>query len=114
MTPADTLRAARARIPSEGAWSKGLLARSAEGAPVFPTSSRAARWCAEGALDTVGAAVFGPAWVFLTEAAKARGFPSIVALNDALTTTHADVLALYDDAIARAEAAETLAPGASP
>jgi hypothetical protein len=98
------LALARDLLSDEGRWVKGWYAVDARGRDADPCASRARRWCAAGALYRVvdGAAIAARG----RATAEARGLlmracPEryVEKFNDAPTTTHADVLALFDRAI---------------
>lgn len=107
VTPAaaEQLRRARARIATPERWTQGTLVRLRE-APSHPR----AIWCDGACLCVDGALLFaldgmrgGGASLCLSLAARARGFETASKMNDHPSTTHADVLALLDEAIALAE-----------
>jgi hypothetical protein len=100
MTAADYLRAARYRIAAPDRWTKGALARDPLGRIVEPDDPAACQWCAAGAYDA--ARPLGADDV-LHRRVLEIGFRHLPGFNDAPETTHADVLALYDDAIQAAE-----------
>lgn len=111
MSILNVLIAARARISDRSEWCKGAEARNAQGASVDPRSPAAVRWCATGALAREGeydpafpAAVAAIAWAIADFLPAGRVFVS--AYNDDDRTTHEDILALYDRAIARAREKE--------
>jgi hypothetical protein len=96
---ADILRAARKRIEDPAHWTKGTFARDSDGFAVKVESPRAVCFCAIGAVyaafgkgDIVGARDYLDG---------AAGMRVVVDIND--HGTHADVLALFDRAIALAE-----------
>ncbi len=91
----ELLRAARSLISSEETWVKGRL------------RTRDGKRCALGAIFQVTAHGPGrhlrrPAVAHLLAVAKQRGFPAIERMND--SSTHADVLAAFDEAICLSEA----------
>lgn len=100
MSAADTLRAARALIDTPEKWCKGA-------------ARIGCRRCIVGALlDVAGyprteMRIYGPARNVLHDLVRAQGHEVIDWWNDDPATTHADVLALFDRAIARAEATPT-------
>jgi hypothetical protein len=104
-TTVEILRAARARIEREEHWTKDATARDGAGFLVMSTDPIACRWCALGALHVTLGGDFnekpgGPeAYGFLRVAA---GNQPVVHFNDAPKTKHADVLAVFDNAIALA------------
>ncbi len=94
------LREAKARIGRPELWLQGAFSYVGE--------EETGPCCADGALLLVTRGTMrmyeSRASSYLSAAARARGFETASKLNDAPTTTHADVLALFDDAIARAAA----------
>ncbi|MBM3463715.1 MAG: hypothetical protein FJX76_16575 [Armatimonadetes bacterium] len=120
------LTAARAMITDPERWTKGALARDEGGAPVLPYEEGATCWCAIGAL-MLASGVTAPAhpshWprdpflrarrnetyaaaeTLLDAAAtiiarRGEREPGAISLNDASVTSHADVLAAFDHAMA--------------
>lgn len=107
IAPVDILRAARGILSDESRWTKGFFARLPDGRTCFPFNRRAACFCAFGALQR--AAGYADPDVLLpslaVEASALLNAPGGLAVfNDDPKTTHADVLALFDAAIARAGA----------
>lgn len=101
MTPAETLRRARALIERPEAWTTGELARDASRNRCEVDDPCATCWCAEGALLAAGgSAAFEAAFAFL----RAQVPKQLHRFND--ERTHADVLAAFDRAISAAEAEE--------
>ncbi len=91
----ELLCAARALISSEETWVQGRL------------RTRNEKFCAMGAILHVSAVGRGqrftkPAVAHLLAVAKQRGFPTIERMNN--SSTHADVLAAFDEAIRLSEA----------
>ena len=103
---ADILRKARAVIEKPENWTKGTFARSAKGNPVSAVGRAACAWCAVGAVRRVT----GYDQILFSRVGRALSYasdgPSIVTINDSPKATHADVLALFDRAIAAEEAAQ--------
>jgi hypothetical protein len=99
---------AKALIAKPRTWTKGRLFRERNGVTCR---------CVDGAVSdaredairehrvTVADAVDARVSVYLSAAAHARGFETASRFNDAPETTHADALALFDEAIALATAA---------
>ena len=102
MTNKEILTKARGLI--EKGWTKNTFARNPNGNPVFAKDPSACKWCASGAIW----AVTGPEdnhrrrelWELLDSLVDSDLAPTY---NDAPTTTQADILTLYDKAIARCE-----------
>ena len=96
MKPSEVLRAARAKIEKAENWTQGVYARDSFRNPVEPWSQSACAWSVGGAL--FAAKSRGGEW---RRAAKALSdqLPSGVAHVDDIRT-HAEVLALFDRAIA--------------
>lgn len=95
------LEAARTRIAFEGAWSRGVDARTAGGHPVPPHWPQAAAWSLKGALAReafeLGGGMIGA--VNLLLAVTGRG-QSLMRFND--RSKHEEILAKLDSAIALA------------
>jgi len=97
-----TLTAARELLSDPVRWTKGRMARDAAGERAYSRSPEAVCWCAAGALNKVSSA-WGvqEAQGILFASVSGKG---IAAFNDDPTTTHADILAAFDRAIAAAKA----------
>lgn len=103
MASADILRAARARIEDPKNFCTGNYATDSKGRTVRPTSRKAARWCAYGALRAEEAVIDGPESKLLdTASIDLFDCVSPATVNDKLG--HAAVLQMFDAAIAAAEA----------
>ena len=107
---AETLRAARALIDAPEKWTRGFYARDTHGVLVYPTSRDAVCFCIQGALRRV---VASDGFTRLTEDAENAISRALLRsnwemnppdFNDDPETTHADVLAAFDCAIAAEEA----------
>ncbi len=104
----DVLLAARALIAEPEHWCKGVEARDERGVEVAPTDPDAYEWCVIGALDAANGVVPNVTWdgwdrycdafSVLADLAQTR-FQSLSDFNDAPSTTHTDILALFDKAI---------------
>jgi hypothetical protein len=115
MTLSQILRAARETIADPKHWTQGAYARDKHGVPVDSLRGEGCTFCTFGAVRHVVAkenAEYFEAEVALDSSVPRDGMGATIGainFNDAPTTTHADVLALFDRAIARAEAQETRA-----
>lgn len=100
----EALRAAREKISSPERWTQGTWARGANDR-VAKLGNPAVCWCIWGALvPTESTTMYGvaeDAYEALRDDPAVGGCP--IAYNDKATTTHADVLALFDRTIARLE-----------
>ena len=104
METIDILRSARALIDTPEKWTRGTNARNASGRSVPFDSPSAVCFCAYGAVLRASGGEIVLACQRLWEALPA-GWPDIFPLyNDYPDTTYADVLALFDRAIAAEEA----------
>lgn len=95
MKNSELLRAAKARIDSPEKWWHGEFPAKHEGST-----------CAYLALTGIGGRC---ALRLLADAAGLSTNQELVEFNDAPTTTHADIMAMYDRAIALAEQEEAAA-----
>jgi hypothetical protein len=96
MNTVEILKAARAKIEKEENWCQGAYARDADDNDVDDKSPRACRWCAWGALNVIENVMFSDVgYNALVEYCSGQG---VGGFND--THTHAEVLALFDKAIA--------------
>lgn len=108
---ARALRQARDLIDIPRCWTKGSYARAASGAETYSSSESAVSRCAVGALYAAARApTLDRAWRYACEYLTATmpeeyNKQSLSAFNDAPTTTHKDIMAWFDRAIALAEAA---------
>ena len=102
---ADDLRAARKVIEKPEAWIKGSFAMDECGNEVEAESPAACRFCVRGAIYRAVPERYemthGALWAQVGDDPL---FDPLVKLNDSKSTTHADILALFDRAIAAAEA----------
>jgi hypothetical protein len=104
VTPRDVLVAARALIARPEAWTKGAFARAADGTRLYVGERRRRRSrCAAGAYLAAGGETDDAGYMALC--AAMGGVWAVSDFNDAETTTHADVLAAFDRAIAAADGA---------
>ena len=97
MTASEVLRNARALIEKPENWTRYLYARDAKGNNAVPQSEEACAWCALGAITRVGG--YEKAAPVLKRLVRDADVPHF---ND--TKSHAEVLDLFDRAIAAAEA----------
>ncbi len=103
MTILQALIAARAKIDAPEKWTKGAHARDSEGKVVDILSRNACRFCADGAFRSLGEPWRW--WIAREELVRATQLcpaeeTEIIRFNDAPATTHADIMALFDRAIA--------------
>lgn len=103
-TDVDILRRARKRIENRRAWTKGQLARDAEGSPVDARSPAAVCFCAEGAIVAETNSLFSHAFNYLGAALGRKANGCVFTFND--SSSHPAVLRLFDRAIALAALAE--------
>ena len=108
MTPREVLIAARALIATPDTWTQGYAARDASGAPVTATWSRATSFCMYGAVLKITECqdhnkrrtVLNLLYAECQQGLNSR-FVNITGFNDTYGRTHADVLKVFDEAIAR-------------
>jgi hypothetical protein len=101
MTPLETLKAARQLITDPAKWTQGEAARDHNGKGVLAYGEDAVCFCALGAIrNVVGMDDDAFDLVFDTFRDKAK-VKLVACFND--THTHAEVLALFDAAIAELE-----------
>lgn len=100
----EILKAAKALIADEENWTQTVYARDENGESVSATDPRAVCFCSRGAIDKITAG--NGAWegaydILLGLVTEDDDCIGVADFND--THTHAEVLALFDRAIARAE-----------
>lgn len=100
---AQVLRDARALIDTPDKWAKGWCARLANGKATYAADSDAHSFCAVGSLLRVPPHNQQKTLEWLNGFVPSR-FHRISLFNDHPKTTHADIMALFDRAIAVAEA----------
>lgn len=98
-----TLMAARELLSDPARWTKDMAARDAGGEECLVDDITAASWCSLGAVlkQHPDFKTEVTAFALLEEAAN----HNVALFNDAPSTTHADILAAFDRAIATAKAA---------
>jgi hypothetical protein len=104
MTPLETLKAARQLITDPAKWTQGVSARNKAKKGVCPLAEDAVCFCSLGAIRNVVGnddESFDVAWDALHDNSP---IGLVAAFND--THTHAEVLALFDAAIAELEAVQ--------
>jgi hypothetical protein len=100
----EVIQAVEDRLTDPEKWTKGHGARDQHGTPVATGSVYATCWCMEGALMLehykVALAPWRQANNYIRDAAieRTRGLLGLVEFNDLPQTTHADVLALLQEA----------------
>ncbi len=102
MTTKDRLIAARKLIESPEKWTQGEMARDADGNMTISEDKTVCR-CALGACMSIQAGDGYRAMRASLNAQLPAGHIRVHEFNDAPKTTHADVLALFDRAIAGEE-----------
>jgi hypothetical protein len=101
----DALRKARELISDPARWTQGFFAHSKTGRRVDPRGRSAVCWCVLGACDRVAGRsrnANADAQIALHKA-RPRGYRNVAHYRDRPKRKHADVLALFDRAIAAAE-----------
>lgn len=102
MTPLETLKAARQLISDPAKWTQRFMARDADKHPTYVGSKSADCWCSMGAIcHVVGGLCQSDGEAALAALGATIGGKNVVRFND--THTHAEVLALFDAAIAELE-----------
>jgi hypothetical protein len=105
MTTADILHAARALISERARWTKGSIARTGNNHIVSHDDPKAAKWCALGAIYKMADNRHSrQSAIEVLRVCSPSG--EVAEYNDRRYVTHADILALYDCAIAKAEGRE--------
>lgn len=100
----DIIVKARETLSDAAHWTKGAYARDKNGVKCDARNRLSYSYCTIGALTRVSEIDSGQ-WVEAADALCKElppEFDRITAFNDAATTNHADVLALFDRAIAHA------------
>lgn len=100
MTTLEILKAARELLAVPERWTTGVLARAHNGDEVTPSSYKAASWCMSGACLK---SCMGNDSQFLYVIDALDLDTCIPIWNDAPERTHAEVLARFDEAIAKLE-----------
>jgi hypothetical protein len=104
---AETLRAAKARIDTPAKWTQGQFARDSNDRPCSPLNPDATCFCIYGAVSRSVVETRGFSNFDLTIVLKSA-LPKRVSradnFNDHPDTSHTDVMAFFDRAIALAEA----------
>lgn len=109
---AEILRKAKALIDAPEKWTKGAFARDRSGGSVPIAGDEACAFCAAGAIYSVIDKFNAAEFDLEDRAASAIGQAvggSIAGFNDDEDTTHADVMAAFDRAIATESATPTAA-----
>lgn len=103
----DYLHVAKGLIAHPSRWIKGRSAADEFKYPIY-NSDDAACWCATGAVDravqflsggpySLSGSEHGKLLKALDDAAKSRGYSGIIHFNDAIETSHQDVINLFDE-----------------
>lgn len=115
MKPSEVLKCARETLSKPNAWTKRALGRTMYGSPTAGNDMYAVQWCAIGAIHhCVGTAETSDADILRAAEAPTRymsqaTYPfnaghGIIYFNDEVASDVSHILAVYDDAIALAEA----------
>lgn len=105
----EILTGARNLISTRDAFHTGYFAANSGGRHVSAGNPDACRWCSFGAIEEIifrinpefpAVELFAAPKAALNEIARKRGFPNMPIMNDSVT--HAEVLAVFDDAIREA------------
>lgn len=107
MKTSEILIRARDLIADPARWTQKSSARDAQGSRVNAFANTATCWCSDGALVKAtdwptGYEAYGRSSRVLRETVAGMGLDSYVDFND--THTHAEVMTLFDTAIATAQA----------
>jgi hypothetical protein len=100
MTIAETLKAAKAKIESPENWIQQNYAQDSQGKGVSPESPKAVCWCSMGAVRAVAGSFSKEAEDAVLFLGNQVGEAAWVFNDD---HSHAEVLAMFDKAIAAAE-----------
>lgn len=104
MKPSEALRKGLAKLGPNGEhWIQRDWARDARGTAVWPTDSRACSFCSGGALKSVVGGNFDASLKFLQSAVDG----SVAYFNDRTESTFPEIKAMFEKAIALAEAEES-------
>ena len=101
MTPLETLKAARQLITDPAKWTQGSSARTSNGVPISTFADDAVCWCALGAIGRSNIVDEVSNYRAHQAMLKQLGGSVVSVFND--THTHAEVLGLFDAAIAELE-----------
>lgn len=96
------LKAARAKIAKPEHWTQGTGARDRDGLSVSPQRANAFSFCSYGAVEAVLPAMLNGRRRAINHLKRLVPFGQLATFND--DHTHAEVLNLFDKAIARLEA----------
>ena len=104
MNAEDVLREARTTLENPEAWTRGALARRANGMSTYTRSTYAVSWCLVGAIARAGTdgETQSVAILRLKKVIGKDAEHSIVQWSDNPERTHEEVLAAFDRAIADA------------
>lgn len=103
MHPVDILKKAREILSDSRRWCKHESAVRENGARVDPLSLDACRWCATGALCKASGTYGSLELMDSIELLEAECCVQVVDFNDLPSTTHEDILRVFDQAILSAE-----------
>jgi hypothetical protein len=109
----EILTKAKALIEDPKHWTRHCSARTDREEPVRSLSSRAASWCAVGAIERSCYDMYGYGYGYMTshvssaiELLRQASGTNVVSFNDNPNTAHQDVMRVFDAAIRAAEKEE--------
>lgn len=105
MTNLEIMKAARALITPPGSWTQDTYALDADGNEVGPSSESATCYCSSGAISRISGSIAARVIEFAEHISCIYGV-SIPVWNDHPDRTHEEVLAEFDEVIAKLEAAQ--------
>lgn len=99
------LKVAKGLLSHPKRWIKGKSASDEYGRTLIPGSSEVTCWCATGAVEHAksllnggGVGEVAKAMNALDKAAQKRGFSGIINMNDSPSTSHEEILAVFEEA----------------
>lgn len=104
MSSHTTLRAVHELLSDPRKWTRGALARTAEGTETYPRSPNAVAWCLIGALEACApdlVSYWAARSALVAEVARRAPGTGMPRFND--TTTHEELLSVIDEALRRTQ-----------